>query len=441
MTPGDQADQLSGKGRKSSQPERLINAMTMVCARHGYAPTTIAEVISQAGVSRATFYEYFTDKQDCFLAAHKHHAQRLISAIQHAVKTSDPDRAPHAAMQSLLDFAAEDPPAAQLLISETLAAGSSATERHNLLLTKIQQTVERRMTAAPPDRPVLTIPVGLLIGAVCRLLSPRLLKGESTTTHLLSDLVQWIDSYSVPSTQQIWLPRTLSTTSASVFLPDPPLCPPPQLRPGRRQLSSGEVNRNRRERIIYATAEVCARKSYAVITVDDIVAQAEIARRVFYQHFEDKEQAYLGALDFFFQPLMATSATAFFSTTPWPERIWQIGLASTQFFSAYPSIAYIGLIDSFVVGPAAIRSIDSTQRAFMLFLEEGYRQPTGQQLPRLFSEAITAAVAELASSYVRRGQSKQLPKQLPTFLHLVLTPFIGVAGASQFIDGKIDKPQ
>ena len=51
-----------------SQRARLVEATAHVVAEKGYAAATVADIIAHAGVSRATFYELFEDKEDCFLS-------------------------------------------------------------------------------------------------------------------------------------------------------------------------------------------------------------------------------------------------------------------------------------------------------------------------------------------------------------------------------------
>jgi len=51
------------------QRSRILFAMAEAVADLGYPSVSVADVVSRAGVSRATFYEMFGDKQDCFLAA------------------------------------------------------------------------------------------------------------------------------------------------------------------------------------------------------------------------------------------------------------------------------------------------------------------------------------------------------------------------------------
>ena len=52
-----------------SQRERILTSMAASCAKKGYGAITIADICERAGVSRATFYELFKDKEDCFHAS------------------------------------------------------------------------------------------------------------------------------------------------------------------------------------------------------------------------------------------------------------------------------------------------------------------------------------------------------------------------------------
>lgn len=51
------------------QRGRLEGAMIEAVSRNGYGDTTLQELVTLAGVSKATFYEHFESKQDCFLCA------------------------------------------------------------------------------------------------------------------------------------------------------------------------------------------------------------------------------------------------------------------------------------------------------------------------------------------------------------------------------------
>lgn len=71
---------LSREDVERSQRDRLIGAMMDAVAELGFAKTSVADVLSRAGVSRATFYQQFKDKDDCFLAAYAA-TSRLVADV------------------------------------------------------------------------------------------------------------------------------------------------------------------------------------------------------------------------------------------------------------------------------------------------------------------------------------------------------------------------
>src|SRR3954453_7090823 len=107
-----------------SQRERILGSMAKSCAEKGYGATTIADLCTAAGVSRATFYELFKDKEDCFHAAMELAfvgAMGMISAVY------SPDKpwatmvgAPAAAFPDLL---ASRPAFARMALVEAPASG------------------------------------------------------------------------------------------------------------------------------------------------------------------------------------------------------------------------------------------------------------------------------------------------------------------------------
>lgn len=67
-----------------NQQERILDAMGKSVAEHGFAAASLSDVIARAGVSRKTFYEHFTDKEDCFLQAYDAVAAGLRNRVASA---------------------------------------------------------------------------------------------------------------------------------------------------------------------------------------------------------------------------------------------------------------------------------------------------------------------------------------------------------------------
>ena len=64
-----------------SQRDRILLAMADAMAENGYVGTSVAQIIRRAGVSRETFYEQFSSKEDCFTSAYDRAVELLLERI------------------------------------------------------------------------------------------------------------------------------------------------------------------------------------------------------------------------------------------------------------------------------------------------------------------------------------------------------------------------
>src|ERR1700709_973754 len=51
------------------QRARIISAPAEEAVEQGFRAVTVADIVRRAGIARNTFYENFSSKEDCFLAA------------------------------------------------------------------------------------------------------------------------------------------------------------------------------------------------------------------------------------------------------------------------------------------------------------------------------------------------------------------------------------
>jgi AcrR family transcriptional regulator len=423
--------------RKSTQRERLIAGMIAAAHRYGYAGANVAHVIAHAGVSRPTFYEYFADKDECFLAAHRDLSRLLIWEIRRAVAATPPERAVQAAIRALIKLCEEHPDRAVFLANEAMAAGWRGLDERDRLMEEIAQVVEQARAQAPPQALTPDLPIHLVFGAGRWLLAPVLRRGERDLSELEDELIRWVESYNLPTSEHRW-----HTLDPGPELPPSPhvaqisLQPPPPIPPGRSTLSKGEIATNQRERILYATAAEAASKGYHLTTIADITATAGVDRRVFYKQFSDKEQVFLAVHELCIQQMMAVTASAFFSAGAWPERAWEAMRACTQFQANHSIVTHIALVESHAVGASAIQRIDDNRTAFTIFFQEG-NQHRDEPASRLAMEATLAALFEIFYQQARRNQSDQMSRLTCNGVYIMLAPFLGPAAANEFIDQKL----
>ncbi len=433
-------DTPAARSKKATQRPRLLAGMVAAANRLGYAGANVSAVIAEAGVSRPTFYDYFEDREDCFIATVLDVRQRLLDGVRQAVQDSPPEQGLAAAVAATVAFAHRDPDAARFLMKEALAGGPAALLARDEGIRELAAVVDRSHKRAPADAPIPDVPVEAVLGAVQRLLATRLRRGERALGGLREDLRAWIDSYAQPAGEQRWRTlKALPLPARSPHLPPGALAAPPMLGPGRPRLSEEEVAENHRQRIMFATAEVVQERGYSAATVADITRVAGVDGRAFYRLFEDKEEAFSAIHELGFQYLMAATAAAFFVQESWPARIWEAFRAAAQAVDDTPTFAHVAFVEAYAVGPRAIQRVEDSRVAFTIFLQEGYRhqQPGTQPPSRTALEAIITTIFEIVYLQARASTKPRTAGLLGQFVHLCLVPFIGAEDANELIDAKL----
>jgi len=103
-----------------SQRERILKALTKSCADKTFASTTIADIVSHASISRATFYKHFSNKTECFHAATDSFVDELQGVATEARATADGTKAEEVrtVIAAVLERLAAKPEHAKLLLIE-----------------------------------------------------------------------------------------------------------------------------------------------------------------------------------------------------------------------------------------------------------------------------------------------------------------------------------
>jgi AcrR family transcriptional regulator len=437
-------DAVSEIQRKPSQRARLLEAMTHVAAREGYAHMSVAHITSRAGVSRQTFYECFADKEDCFLAAYLQASSEILGKLQQSIGSADWWAAPPTALRVLLEEMESHPERAWLFFIEGMAGGSRVRHHRNEVLAAFERTTEEFLDRAPADGLTLDIPPIALIGAVRSIASSYLSSNAADRLPaLVEDIVTWIRSYAAAATRRRWSTGSSAVLSEASFpgsgeALEPVFRRPDPLPRGRHRLPASVVARNHRERILHATAEVATAKGYVEMTVGDIVADAGIARDVFYDHFRDKQRAFLATQRHGLKDVFAECARAFFKGDIWPERIYNGLRTLTMLIAKEPELAHLRMVEPYAAGTDAIEGMQGMVESFAVFLEEGYGySPVAQGLPHLCSDAISGAVFEIIRREVAANNASGVPRHLPQLAYTAIAPFAGPEEAATLVEGLI----
>jgi AcrR family transcriptional regulator len=178
-----------------NQRERLIAGLAESIAEHGYAGTTVAHITRAAAVSRRTFYEHFSSKEDCFAVAYETVMEDLRKRVSDAFDgVDDWPRAIRASIAAMLGFLAADPNLARLCMVEGLVAGPVVAERYD---AAIQSFVPYFRAGREGRSPVALAHLAAtteeaLVGGMVSLISRRIVAGQAAELEeLLPDLVEF----------------------------------------------------------------------------------------------------------------------------------------------------------------------------------------------------------------------------------------------------------
>lgn len=412
--------------------------MTDVAGREGYAGMSIAQVIARAGVSRPTFYEYFADKEDCFLAALADAQRRMLAQVRQTVGREPPERAMAAMIQALVAFADAQPTVARLAMNEPMVCAGRALDARDEWIAEVAQIVEDTHERVPAGAPIPDFSSRLLIGGMERQLAFHL-RSEETVTKLLKDLLDWVQRYEVPLGEHRWRPlQPLASPSPSPYLEEIQLRAPATGSRRHSSLSEEELAEINRRRILLAGAQLSASKSYNATTLADICKLAEVDARALRRLFADKQAVFAAVHELHFQSIVAVTTRAFFAGESWPDRVWEAGRAFAQSVEQSPHLAHVSFVEYYAAGSTGVQRNSELLLAFTVFLQEGYQyKPSDVPTSRIALAAIAATNFEAIYQHVRAGTASDLPGLLPHAVFLKLAPFLGVSDTNRFIDERL----
>ncbi len=174
-----------------SQRERILTAMAKACASKGYGAATISDIVEEAGVSRATFYELFKDKEDCLQGSME---LSLADAMGRIVEVYSPDK-PWATMvrdaaAAFLDLLSGRPDFARMALIEAPAAGGRSLEMYASGKRVLQALLDRGRSNPIEEQAIPSSASRGALAAAEQLIVGQILAGNTERlSELLPDVV------------------------------------------------------------------------------------------------------------------------------------------------------------------------------------------------------------------------------------------------------------
>jgi AcrR family transcriptional regulator len=398
----------------ANQRERLFAAMVAVVDEKGFEATSVADLIALSGVSRTTFYEHFSDKRDCFVAAVEAivDATMELAAKRYAAADGSEGRA-RALLDTYVGLIVAQPAASRMCFIESYAAGPGAL---NSIWRAVEgfESLTREVTAETPGLQGMPAEMlSALIGAFYLIVHSRLYRGEEgELTELTPQLWEWALHYTPPH-------RAL-----------------PSRRGKRTPASEREVHRRAphdpAEEIIRALAGSVAEHSYPGTTIADIADRASISQSTFYVHFKGRKEVLLAALDFAGTQMMAAILPAARRGEDWPGAMRLAIGAMFSFAAAEPELTNLLAVGVYSAGPIALVRRDEMTAGLQSLFEPGYE--LSPNTAPIAAEAAVSVIYSLMYNRIVEDGPQSLPSIAPLATYICLVPFVGAEQAWTVLD-------
>jgi AcrR family transcriptional regulator len=197
---------------------------------------------------------------------------------------------------------------------------------------------------------------------------------------------------------------------------------------GRERLPRETQAFFQRERILEAATGVFAKRGYQATTTDNIVAAAKASVGNFYQHFDGKEDCFLGVFDRVVGRCRARLGEVTAPLPSWSQRAYAGLRELLDIYASEPLAARIVLVEAQTAGERATVRYNALTDATAAWLRRGRREyPEAASLPETFEQAAVTGTAYFLHQRLLSGGEHPAAGLLAETAPLILEPFLGAA--------------
>ena len=193
MRPPPGRQQLSREFIAQHQRARIIAALAEETVARGYRAVTVADIVRRAGIARNTFYENFSSKEDCFLAAQDFAVEEALRRVVDAAAGVESWQARvDAGLAAFLEYVASEPALARTCIVEAISAGPASLARYEESLQAFIPLFRIGRKVSPHGEDLPETLEETIIGGIFWVVYQRIIAGETEQIEaLLPELVEF----------------------------------------------------------------------------------------------------------------------------------------------------------------------------------------------------------------------------------------------------------
>ncbi len=127
----------------TTKRQMILDGMLEAVGAEGYERTSVRTVLDRTGMYRQAFYDYFADKDDCYLQAYDSGMKRVEALISSAAEATSWTAQLRGGLAALLNFLDAEPDVGRALIVEVHAAGPEALAKRTAAMRRLTAFLDR----------------------------------------------------------------------------------------------------------------------------------------------------------------------------------------------------------------------------------------------------------------------------------------------------------
>jgi len=404
----------------ANQRARLCGAMVELTAERGYDRVTVRELSRLAAVSTKTFYECFTNIEDCFNVTYAQIAARILSRASSA-SGGGQDRL-RGLVSEAFAYLGEDPKVAQFVLVESVGIGAASSDRLRGATVALERLVNEGVAQSGGDTTIPALLIHGAVGAAMRVARMHILPArQGGNEELATGFLEWL---------QHVFGGELPGDPAGTF----PAKDRDQATNSRPFLEIGD----QRSFLLTAVLRLALREGYSGLTVPAIRREAGVSRQRFDQYFDGVEDCFLSAVDW---RLSAITGRAIRSATregTWDAAVVRTVVGLCEWLARDPVEARLVLVGITRTGSAGLER----REAIVGRWADRFRRtaPAAARPGPLVAESSVAAAWCLAKRHLTDARGEPTYALLSSLCFVLLAPVVGAARAEIAISRALELP-
>jgi AcrR family transcriptional regulator len=401
----------------ANQRARLCGAMVELTAERGYGGVTVRELSRLAAVSTKTFYDCFTNIEDCFNVTYAQIAAHIVSRALNASGGGE-DRL-RALVSEAFAYLGEDPKVAQFVLVESVGVGAASSDQVRGATVALERLVNEEVARCGGAAPV---PAPLIHGAVAaamRVARTRILPARpGTDDELAARFSEWLRH--VFDGELPGDPGTFPAEDREQATPSRPL---------------SEIG-DQRSFLLTAVLRLAAREGYASLTAPAIRREAGVSRRRFDQYFDDVEDCFLAAAEWRLSIATDRAMRRATREDTWDAAVVRTVVGLCEWLARNPAEARLVLVDITAIGRAGLERREALVGRWADRLRR--TAPSAIRPDPLVAESSVAAAWCLAKRHLTAARDDQTNGLFSGLCFVLLAPVMGAHRAEIVISAALD---